>query len=194
MKFIRNLNCKYTRPSSTATFSKTSWKSRKARRTRLVLQCVFAPATVVDRRNWKGNLIKRYVLANGAVNASSTIINGLDRRRCSFCRNNDLFARTRWALTGFQCHLLCSASLLIAGDDEDYVPQLRSVGNLRETINFRAIKILIALSWINIKLCMSVYSCSNKSTRKVFAIVNKNMWRCAALHYISTNLLAYSMI
>lgn len=53
-----------------------------------VLQRVLAPAIVVDRRTWKGNLITRCVPVNdnGAVNGSSTIINGLDRRRCSFCR------------------------------------------------------------------------------------------------------------
>lgn len=110
IKFIRNLNCKYARPSSTATSSKTSWKSRKARRTRLVLQRVFAPAIVVDRRNWKGNLIKRYVPANdnGAVNGSSTIINGLDRRRCSFCHEQWSFHADALGLDGISMPFIMS--------------------------------------------------------------------------------------
>jgi len=85
----------------------TSRKSRKARGTGLVLQRgIFVPPVIVVETGETGREISLSgmpVNDNGAVNGSSAIIDSLDS---PFAANNDLFARTHRALTGFDAVLV----------------------------------------------------------------------------------------
>lgn len=98
---------------------------------------------------------------NGAVNGSSTIINGLDRRRSSFCRQQWSFRAEPWR--DFNAiHTSHIRSSLIASNEEETTNEggmcMRDRGvQFTQDLNFRIIRILIVpfLERILEALCLS---------------------------------------